>query len=386
MKIEEISSLLLKDISGQITADEKLRLESWIAENESNAELYRKLKSGKGMAAEYDKWRMIDSNAPLHDMEGRLSARKKSAPSQHIPAIVSVMSIAVAIVAIIFPRTVERQVQVDSPRNYIETIIPGHTMATLTQADGNSVNLINEDIPVSATPSRKSGMTEQQKEDLKAIAMNSLKVPRGGEFHIILEDSTEVWLNAESSLEYPESFDEGERSVTITGEAYFKVHKDESRPFYVTSYGQVVKVYGTEFSVSSYPEDDYVYTTLVEGKVGVLPYKESSSILYLSPDHQSIYAKNDGATVVNEVDSKIVTSWKDGQFVFEDQTLEQIMVKLSRWYDFNYRFQDKEVAAIQFKGRIPRYGKFGDMLEILEKSGGISFSADGNCIVISKKQ
>lgn len=383
MKTDILVELLLKDLTGTISAEEQAMLKVWLDEDDANQELYSHLHDREEMASDYQKWAMIDPDKALRNMERRISEHRLN-PHLLTSAIISTMSIAVALAAILLPRRDIAPLPAEPAKDYIETIIPGHTMATLTQPDGNSFNLINEDIPVKPVSEPKKKKAETEDAALAAIAMNNLKVPRGGEFHIILEDSTEVWLNAESSLEYPETFDEHERCVAVTGEAYFKVRKDD-RPFYVTSYGQVVKVYGTEFNVCSYPDDSFVYTTLVDGKVGVLPDKESTSILYLNPDHQSIFSKGDGVTTVNQVNSKVVTSWKDGQFVFEDQTLEQIMVKLSRWYDFEYRFADREVAAIQFKGRIPRYGKFGDMLEILEKSGGILFKAEGNCIVISKK-
>ncbi len=386
MDIEGLTDLIVKCVTGASTPEEDARLEAWLAEDEEHRALYERLQDGKNMTTEYYKWKSVDGRSSLHDMEHRIDSRKRR-PWFVSTAIISAMSAAVAIVAIVNPRVVEKQVPVSVPQNYIETIVPGHTMATLNKPDGSSYNLINEDVNVRPAATKDVVVKPDPVKDSEIVlAMNDLKTPRGGEFHIILEDSTEVWLNAESSLEYPEVFGETERSVKITGEAYFKVAKDPKRPFFVSSYGQLIRVYGTEFGISSYPEDDFVYTTLVEGKIGVLPDKTSSSVLYLSPDHQSVYAKGSGETVVNAVNAKLITSWKEGQFIFEDQTFRQIMVSLSRWYDFEYKFMDESVAGIQFKGKIPRYGKFSDILEVLEKSGGLSFRAEGNCIVISKKQ
>lgn len=385
MDIEGLTELLVKCATGTSTPEEDARLEVWLSEDEEHRALYRRLQDGKNMANEYYRWKSVDGKSSLRDMERRIDSRKRR-PWFISSAIVSTMSAAIAIVALMNPRVIEKQVPVSAPLDYIETIVPGHTMATLNKSDGSSYNLINEDVNVRPAVPKAVLVKPEPDEEVIELAMNDLTTPRGGEFHIILEDSTEVWLNAESSLEYPEVFGETERSVKITGEAYFKVAKDPKRPFFVSSYGQVIRVYGTEFGISSYPEDDFVYTTLVEGKIGVLPDKTSSSVLYLSPDHQSVFAKQSGETVVNAVNAKLITSWKEGQFIFEDQTFKQIMVSLSRWYDFEYKFADESVAGIQFKGKIPRYGKFGDILEILEKSGGLSFKSDNNCLIISKKQ
>ena len=173
------------------------------------------------------------------------------------------------------------------------------------------------------------------------IALNNLEIPRGGEFHIILEDSTEVWLNAESSLKYPEYFTESSREVEISGEAYFKVAKDAKRPFYVKSAGNRIKVYGTEFNISSYADEECVYTTLVKGSISLQPQNSNDAELFLTPGHQAIFAKADSSTSITTIKTDVITSWKDGMFVFEDKTLAQIMKSLARWYDFSYEFANE---------------------------------------------
>ena len=200
-----------------------------------------------------------------------------------------------------------------------------------------------------------------------------------------MEDSTEVWLNAESSLKYPEYFTDSSREVEISGEAYFKVAKDAKRPFYVKSAGNRIKVYGTEFNISSYADEECVYTTLVKGSISLQPQNSNDAELFLTPGHQAIFAKADCSTSITTIKTDVITSWKDGMFVFEDKTLAQIMKSLARWYDFSYEFANEKVANTVFMGRIPRYGKFGDVLEILEKSGNLRFAADGKRIIISNK-
>lgn len=383
MDSERMTDIVVRFIEGAATDKEKLILETWLEEDESHKAMIERLQDRHNLAEEYDRWEAIDVERP------KLRMKKAVRPASRFVASVSTAAAAVlALLLILRPgdgSKPEDRSSVPVP-DYIETIVPGQAMATLIQSDGSSVDLKNEDILVKSSPKpvQETVNSSNTREELETIACNVLNVPRGGEFHIVLEDSTEVWLNADSSLEYPESFSRAERRVKVSGEAYFKVHAEKDRPFYVSTAGQVVKVFGTEFGVNSYPEDTNVYTTLVSGKVGIFPEDLQSSMLFLSPNHQAVFSKAEDNIHVEPVNSKVVTSWKDGMFVFEDQTLKQIMIQLSRWYDFEYEFEDEDAEMIQFKGRIHRYGKFADLLEILEKAGGIRFSSKDNKILISK--
>lgn len=383
MGIETIINNLLQVLFGEASSQERESLSNWLSEDNSHKDLYDRLNDREFLLHEYERRKAIDYERPLKAMESMV--KKKKSMFNHWSLAIIGMAASFAVAAFVFRGAHQHEPAITPAVDYIESIIPGHTQAIITQSDGKEVALTNEkDIPFMPKATVcKAHAADTASAASAEIAKVTLNVPRGGEFHIILEDSTEVWLNAESVLEYPESFGEAERVVEVKGEAYFKVKKDNSRPFLVKSYGQVVKVYGTEFEVASYPEDDYVSTTLVEGKVGIMPEHLTSTSLFLAPDSQAVFSKADATVTVKTVNAKLITSWKDGLFVFEDQTLEQIMVQLSRWYDFKYRFADEQAAKIQFKGRMPRYGKFSDMLRILQMSGGIQFSAVDNCVVIS---
>lgn len=147
----------------------------------------------------------------------------------------------------------------------IDDISAGTTRATITNQAGRTIAL-------SADESGRDGTThfipKASAEHMPSQQL-CLEVPRGGEFKVILEDSTVVWLNSESTLRYPDTFSDTERRVAVTGEAYFSVSKDPSRPFYVESEGQVIRVYGTTFNVRAYPDEDATYTTLETGSISL---------------------------------------------------------------------------------------------------------------------
>lgn len=211
----------------------------------------------------------------------------------------------------------------------------------------------------------------------------ALSVPRGGEFKVELEDGTEVWLNAQSRLEYPEAFDDTERRVRLEGEAYFKVAKDAKKPFFVEAGDQIIRVVGTEFNVRSYPEDATVQTTLVSGKITMSVKGSEDREMVLTPGSEAVFDKDERSLKVKSVDTEVMTSWKDGMFVFEDQRLDDIMLTLSRWYDFEYEFLDEKAAATVFMGRIPRYSNFDDVMQIIEMSGGLKLSLKNRKLTIS---
>lgn len=376
MKTDDIARLVLAYKSGNICPEDESALLQWRAENPANEQLFHQLMAEGYLEEEYSKWRSIDSMRPRADMTRRI---RRSA----VPAFARVSCRVAAAVALLgigiwtgyrFSDFKETAVQPVAQDILLSEIAPGKTQATLTTAEGEVFNF---------TEPQKVREIARRKADDRA-RINNLDIPRGGEFHITLEDGTEVWLNAQTSLKYPEVFSDSLRSVEITGEGYFKVAKDNSRPFIVRTEGQTIKVYGTEFNVNSYADDEDVVTTLVEGSVSLISEGHSSNELMLAPGHQAVFSKAKDETVVKSVNTDVVTSWRNDMFVFDDLSLDKIMRQLSRWYDFDYVFRDDAASQIVFKGRIPRYGKFGDALTILEKSGGLSFEVEGKTIFISK--
>lgn len=173
------------------------------------------------------------------------------------------------------------------------------------------------------------------------------------------------------------AFGSEERVVELEGEGFFKVSKDASRPFRVKTKSQVVEVLGTEFNVDAYPDGGYVYTTLVEGKVKVDAEGKS---LELVPGMQSVVGGQEMYS--RKVNTEDVVSWKNGMFVLEDKSLEEIMSKLVRWYDFNIFYQNQAVKEITFKGKIPRYASFESILDILERTGEVKFRVSGQTVTV----
>ncbi|MBI9057194.1 MAG: FecR family protein [Labilibaculum sp.] len=213
---------------------------------------------------------------------------------------------------------------------------------------------------------------------------NTLKVPRLGEYQIVLSDGTKVWINSESELKYPVHFNQKERVVELTGEAYFDVKSDANHPFIVKTNGVYTKVLGTEFNVSSYPSED-LNITLVEGSVA-LNQDFSKEAILLKPGENANRKQGENKISVSKVDVKKYIAWRDGYFYFKKERLEDILLKLERWYDFKVFYQNPDVKDYQFKMRADRNQEFNYIVSRLEQTGRISIEVNGNVIVVSDVQ
>ena len=217
---------------------------------------------------------------------------------------------------------------------------------------------------------------KSEEKGTEEIKYNTLSVPRGGEFHLILSDGTKVWLNSESTLRYPIHFSTI-REVSLTGEGYFEVAKDKA-PFIVTIRdNKKVEVLGTKFNISAYT-DNPIYTTLVEGKVKV---SQEKSFFILSPNQQAMFLDNDSFNIM-EVDAELYTSWTNGLYKFHSTRLSDIINQLSRWYDVDIQFKDKQLMDRRFTGAISRNNELGYAIYLIEKISNVKFITENDTIYI----
>ena len=268
-----------------------------------------------------------------------------------------------------------------------QPILPGSDKAILTLDDGKHVTLekgkkyaekyLNSD----GESLVYDTVALQEKEK---IAFNYLTIPRGGQFFIKLSDGTKVWLNSESKLKYPVNFIKGKtRQVELLyGEAYFDVtHSTEfgGSQFHVKTQVQNIEVVGTEFNVKAYENEELIYTTLVEGEVIV---DNGITNEVLKPGKQAaVNAKTDAITI-KTIDVTYETAWKRGFFMFDKETLEDMMKTLSRWYDIEVVFEDQEKRDIIFSGLLNRSNEINELLINLEKTDEVKFEINDKKITI----
>jgi ferric-dicitrate binding protein FerR (iron transport regulator) len=384
--IERISQLIGRHILGQLSDDELQELDDWRHRSPQNEDVYRHLVDAAFLSLEYRRREMINSDRACDEMQLRINRKYGSSKNKYLKtvsiafaSVAAVLALALFLSPLLF-RENKSNTHIEAVVADAAPIVAGSTKAALTLANGQKVMLGNDD-------SHNLTAIRNAKEKTGSVSrnLNLLSTPKGGEFKVTLEDGTVVWLNAQSRLYYPDSFDGDERRVKVEGEAYFKVAKNEKRPFFVETAGQMVRVYGTEFNINSYGENKSVYTTLVNGKISLYPIESPKAELILTPGNQAIFSKRDASTSVHRVDPEVMTSWRNGKFVFEEQTLEQIMQTLSRWYDFTFEFKNNSIAATEFAGSMSRYSNFNDVLKILEQSGNLKFKVSGHHVVVYSK-
>ena len=222
--------------------------------------------------------------------------------------------------------------------------------------------------------------------DLKTetLVFHSLKVPYGKRFDIILSDNSKVYLNSGSTLRYPIKFlDNQIREVFLEGEAFFDISEDEKNIFRVNSNGINVEVYGTKFNFKNYPEDYISDVVLVNGSVGISS-SENKSITKLSPGFKGSVDKENFKVDKFKINTKIYTSWIDGQVIFRRESFNQIIKKLERLYNVTIINNNEKISEELFNASIDtEEEKIEDVLNYFNKIYNIEYQLFNNKIIIN---
>ena len=191
-----------------------------------------------------------------------------------------------------------------------------------------------------------------------------------------------MYLNSATRMKYPVKFDEKERKVYLSGEAYFEVAKDPERPFFVEMEGVEVRVYGTSFNVNTHQKGN-VQTVLVKGSIGVKVLSSGMESV-IRPGQMAEFKQGNTKVDVKDVNVAVYTDWKDGIFRFENQRLEDILTVLSNWYDVDIFYTNEQLKNLHFTGHVKRYEKIDNILKAIKSAVGVTFTIKDRTICISK--
>lgn len=257
------------------------------------------------------------------------------------------------------------------------TILPGSSKAILILENDQTVELGQEKESITSNGNIVADLKDAQlsyrntQTSGNISPRHRLVTPIGGEYQLQLSDGTKVWLNAGSELSYPIVFSGPEREVSLTGEAYFEVATDKSRPFRVHSDKFDVVVTGTAFNISVYPEEKEHQIALVHGGVNILSGQKLLS--KLQPGKQLEYNVENGYYSVSDADLESITAWKNGLFLFRDENLSSITKKLGRWYNVDFKIRTGLTPHQQYSGTIKRDESLENTLNILKLTNEIDF-------------
>lgn len=207
---------------------------------------------------------------------------------------------------------------------------------TLKPEFNDKIILVKEDGSENIVPDKEEELSYlKENKPGEKLVYNSIIVPRGKIFKIILSDGTMVWLNADTKISFPQKFlaTEATRTVVLDGEAFFEVAHNKNKPFIVKSNELEIEVLGTRFNVSSYANSDQISTTLVEGSVKINNSKDSIAGLILKPSYQAAFNKNTEKLEAFKVNTADYTAWMDNKILFKNEAFKDLMLKFERTYN-----------------------------------------------------
>ncbi len=374
--------IIWKKIYNQLDENEDVLFERWISEDPANEAYFKGVLADHTEDSTYQRYHRKEAawNSILDSAAQLPTPSRKTVRWQYISAAASVaLILAVALFFYSIPAEVSVTEQADAG-----VITPGTDKAVLILSSGDTYELEGdqkgEDISENQVTIQVQGDNIVYDGKCSKLLTNMLIIPKGGKYSLTLSDGTQVFLNSQSTLKYPVNFVGDERSVELSGEAYFDVVPSD-KPFIVNTSSQRIEVLGTSFNVLDYDDMDASSTTLVEGKVVVI-HKETSARFSLIPDQHLRLSKNSGQSILVDGDIFQHVAWKDGLFVFEEASLEWIMEKLERWYDINVFFKKEQRKLVIFSGEIDRYEDFENVLQLLEMTNEVEFEIKERTVIV----
>ena len=378
----EFANLMLTDRENLDDA----KVEAWMKEPEHVMLL-------KEFATVYQKRMNIDFNRDKKREFARLENTIQERKSRRMTLRWSVAASVILLISLFVGRTVSEWWDLDEARILAETerIVPG-VKAELILSTGERVVLNQQRVSiegVNETGIQNDSVTGLNYTTAKVqgeeLVYNTMRIPVGGFYQLALSDGSKVWLNSMTELRFPVAFTGEERKVYLTGEAYFEVAPDSKHPFIVvTEEGMEVKVYGTEFNMNTYQHGG-VQTVLVSGKVGIRVNATGKEVM-LAPKQMAEYSEKMGMVRVEEADPYRYIAWKDGEFVFERETIEEIMERLGRWYDVKVFYENESLKQKRFTGVISRYENIEQVLRLIEGPATLRFEVKGNVVMVKYGQ
>ncbi|MBU2903907.1 FecR family protein [Arenibacter algicola] len=385
---KNIENLIIKFLAKEADINEIQQLERWVSNPKNENLFYEYIKTNaliNKSIGKYDKKGAKANIVSRINKEKRISRKKFKIINITKYAAVAIFT-AIMTTILIYSDVLFNSRSNNSTGVVNSNIKPGTDKATLLLEDGSVVALEKGSSfqTQNISSNGEQIVYEAQGQSSKEIVYNILNIPRGGQFYLKLSDGTEVWLNSESQLKYPVEFlDNKSRIVELVyGEAYFKVSPSKEHlgaKFEVINKAQELEVLGTQFNIKAYKDESNVYTTLVEGKVQINTLKAKQ---LLKPNEQLNLNILNSEISVELVDVQNEISWINGIFSFKGKPLKDIMKVLSRWYDVDIIFENKDLESIKFKGTLNKHQAIEEILSIMKSNSINNYEIKDKTIII----
>jgi ferric-dicitrate binding protein FerR (iron transport regulator) len=386
-----IAGLISKLITERLSTDEQAKLDNWIKESDDNRRFFDELTNPAKLEHELEKEDQVSTEQAWENMRQRLGDEPVLVkPVRNIGwfqlGLAASLLIAGALALILHhPRNIDLHRQSLQLASQLTRVQSTH-QPILILGNGHKV-VLNKSSQLSMREKDGSLLSnadstlkyDSRKSDNQEIVYNTIVVPRGGQYQLILADGSKVWINSASSLRYPTAFSGKTREVYLDGEAYFEVAHNANSPFKVKTARAEVQVLGTHFNVNAYQDEAACKTTLLEGSVEV---KTPTGDQIIKPGQQDV-ANSDGSQIVDSnVNLEEEVAWKNGLFFFKDAGIQEIMRQACRWYDLKVAYEGP-APDIRFTGKMSRKVNAAGLINIL-KYAGFHIREDGKTIYVTK--
>lgn len=382
---ENIVQLIQLYLTGDLSEEEKVKLEDWIRGDSSRKRLFDEICEERNVVRDLEVYERVNKESAWEKVVCRGNIKLQHSPRRlGWYRWVAAVMLPVMVAAGYFIREMKR----DSLQQGVEiaSIEPGKSKAILRLGNNCVLEITKErethvDVAEGiAATNNSSGMIYPEQVATGKTEYNVLEIPRGGEYTVTLSDGTVVHLNSGSELRYPVAFGAERREVFLSGEGYFEVVKDSVRPFFVNADKLKIRVYGTSFNVNTYDLEN-IQTVLVEGKIGIQTMNMNTEYM-VKPGQLALYNQEKGTMEILNVDVQLYVAWKDHEFMFDDESLEKIMNRLSLWYDVDVFFQTASLKQLHFTGHLGRYDDISHILDAISGVTQVKFSVKGRTIIV----
>lgn len=381
---EYIIQLIQLYLVGDLCGEEKVKLEEWVSQDPSREKLFKEICNEKSVASDFGIYEKVNKDSAWEKviLKGNIKQKNNARRLGWYKFVAAVMIPLMVVAVGYFIR--ETKQGIEPKDTEFASIEPGKSKAILRLADNRVIEITREqetrfDVAEGiAATNNLSGMVYPEQVAMGKAEYNVLEVPRGGEYTVTLSDGTVVYLNSGSELRYPVAFGAERRDVFLSGEGYFEVAKDAERPFFVNADKLKIRVYGTSFNVNTYNIAN-VETVLVEGKIGI---QGNNAEYTVKPGQLALYNREKGTMEIRDVDVRPYVAWKEHEFMFDNESLEEIMNTLSLWYDVDVFFQTASLKQLHFTGHLGRYEEVSHILDAISGVTQVKFSVKGRTIIV----
>lgn len=381
--MQPVDDLIIKYLNDTLTSQESLKLNKWVKKSPENETYFKDFIKQEFLLLHS----IIDHPENVQfDNSRNLPKPKKKRSIKYAIAAVFLAAITVAsVVEFLQPKELQDQIPVFKVNQVVLQLEDGSTTTVdkiesleKIQTDSIEVNQQKEQI----------AYRSNQRLTSKQLVYHKIIVPTGRKYKIKLSDGTLVHLNAASTLRYPKQFStKGPRNVYLQGEGYFEVSHDSIHPFIVHTEPLTVKVLGTKFNHSSYPEDSIVKITLQKGKVAVWKTKDSIDTYILKPMEAIVYNTNQKSLSKKTTDLRLDLAWMDNLLVFKAEPFSQILKRIERCYGVQITNHFNELNQIRFNGEFDlNQESIIEVLNTFQLSTPFTYHITDNEIIITKKQ